>query len=152
VIGKDTLIKPYTIIEENVTIGKNCTIGPFARIRPGTRLADGVEIGNFVEITRSDIAAGTKIKHHSYIGDTAIGKNVNIGAGTITANYDGKKKNKTIIKDGAFIGSGTIFVAPVTVGKKAITGAGSVVTKNTEIPNNSIVVGIPARVLKRKKR
>jgi bifunctional UDP-N-acetylglucosamine pyrophosphorylase/glucosamine-1-phosphate N-acetyltransferase len=150
VIGKDTVIKPYTIIEENVKIGKNCTIGPFARIRPGTKLADGVEIGNFVEITRSNIAGGTKIKHHSYIGDTVIGKNVNIGAGTITANYDGKKKNKTIIKDGAFIGSGTIFVAPVAIGKKAITGAGSVVTKNTEIPNNSVVVGIPARVLKRK--
>jgi len=149
-IGRDTVIKPYTIIEKNVKIGANCTIGPFARIRPGTRLSDRVEIGNFVELTRSDIGSGTKIKHHSYVGDAVIGKNVNIGAGTITANYDGKKKNKTIIKDDAFIGSGTIFIAPLTVGKGAITGAGSVLTKKTVVPHNSIVVGVPARILKKK--
>ena len=149
-IGRDTVIKPYTIIEKNVKIGENCTIGPFARIRPGTRLSDRVEIGNFVELTRSDIGSGTKIKHHSYVGDAVIGKNVNIGAGTITANYDGKKKSKTIIKDDAFIGSGTIFIAPLTVGKRAITGAGSVLTRKTRVPHNSIVVGVPARILKKR--
>lgn len=149
-IGRDTVIRPYTIIEENVKIGRNCTIGPFARIRPGTRLADRVEIGNFAELTRSNVGYKTKIKHQSYIGDAVIGKNVNIGAGTITANYDGKKKYKTIIKDDAFIGSGTIFVAPATVGKRAITGAGSVLTRKTVVPDGSVVVGIPARVLKKK--
>jgi bifunctional UDP-N-acetylglucosamine pyrophosphorylase/glucosamine-1-phosphate N-acetyltransferase len=148
-IGKDTVIKPFTIIEENVKIGSNCIIGPFARIRPGTKLSDRVEIGNFVELVRSVIGSGTKIKHHSYIGDSVIGKNVNIGAGTITANYDGKKKNKTVIKDGAFIGSGTIFIAPLTVGKRAITGAGSVLTKKTIVPDDSVVVGVPARILKK---
>lgn len=151
-IGKDTVIKPFTIIEENVKIGSNCVIGPFARMRPGTKLSDRVEIGNFVELTRSIIGSGTKIKHHSYIGDSVIGKNVNIGAGTITANYDGKKKNKTVIKDGAFIGSGTIFIAPLTIGKRAITGAGSVLTKKTIVPDDSVVVGVPARILKKKKK
>ena len=150
IIGRDTVIKPYTIIENDVKIDSNCTIGPFARIRSGTTLANRAEIGNFVELTRSAVGYNTKIKHHSYIGDAIIGKNVNIGAGTITANYDGKKKNKTIIKDGAFIGSGTIFVAPVTVGKKATTGAGSVLTKRTAVPDSSIIVGIPARILKKK--
>lgn len=151
-IGRDTVIRPYTIIEKDVTIGSNCTIGPFARIRPGTRLADKVEIGNFAELTRSRVGIGTKIKHQSYIGDAVIGKKVNIGAGTITANFDGKNKHKTVIKDGAFIGSGTIFVAPVIVGKKAVTGAGSVITKKTKVPDNSVVVGIPARILKKKKK
>jgi len=149
-IGKDTVVKPFTIIEENVKIGSNCIIGPFARIRPRTKLSDRVEIGNFVELVRSVISSGTKIKHHSYIGDAIIGKNVNIGAGTITANYDGKKKNKTVIKDSAFIGSGTIFIAPLTVGKRAITGAGSVLTKKTVVPDNSVVVGVPARILRKK--
>lgn len=148
-IGKDTVIKPFTVIEEDVKIGEGCVIGPFARLRTGTRLSDGVEIGNFVEITRSAIAGGTKIKHHSYIGDTIIGRNVNIGAGTITANYDGKNKNQTVIKDGAFIGSGTIFVAPVTVGRRAVTGAGSVLTKGTVVPDRAVVVGVPARPLKK---
>jgi len=149
-IGKDTVIKPFTMIEENVRIGKDCMVGPFARLRSGTELSDGVEIGNFVEITRSEIGKETRIKHHSYIGDTTTGKRVNIGAGTITANYDGKRKNKTVIKDGAFIGSGTIFVAPVTVGRRAVTGAGSVLTKNTKVPDSSVVAGIPARTLKKR--
>jgi len=152
VIGGDTVIRPYTIIENDVKIGAGCLIGPFARIRSGAELADGVEIGNFVELTRSDIGRGTKIKHHSYIGDSLIGKGVNIGAGTITANYDGKNKNKTVIKDGAFIGSGTIFVAPVTVGKKAVTGAGSVLTKGTKVAEGSVVAGVPARALKSGRR
>ncbi|MFH1837639.1 MAG: NTP transferase domain-containing protein, partial [Candidatus Omnitrophota bacterium] len=117
-IKKDTVIFPNTVIEGNVLIGERCQIGPFARLRPGTRIADDVEIGNFVELNRAEIGKGTRIKHHSYIGDAVIGKNVNIGAGVITANYDGKNKNKTVIEDGAFIGVGTILIAPVTVGKK----------------------------------
>ena len=149
-IGEDTVIKPYTIIEEDVIIGSECVIGPFARLRPGTVLSDKVEVGNFVELTRCNVGEGTKIKHHTYIGDAVIGKNVNVGAGTITANYDGKNKNKTTIKDGAFIGSGTVLVAPVVVGKGAITGAGSVLTKNTSVPDKAIVVGVPARLLKKK--
>ena len=151
-IGRDTVIKPFTLIEGGVKIGSNCVIGPFARIRPGTKLSDGVEIGNFVELTRSDVGRNTKIKHHSYIGDAVIGKNANIGAGTITANYDGKGKYRTVIKDGAFIGSGTIFVAPVTIGRNAVTGAGSVVTKKTTVSDNSVVVGVPARILKKKRK
>jgi bifunctional UDP-N-acetylglucosamine pyrophosphorylase/glucosamine-1-phosphate N-acetyltransferase len=150
-IGKDTVIEPFTIIYGGVKIGANCTVGPFARIRTGVELADRVEIGNFVELTRSNIGSRTKIKHHSYIGDALIGKNVNIGAGTITANYDGKRKARTVIKAGAFIGSGTIFVAPVTVGRNAITGAGSVVTKENNVPDNAVVVGVPARILKRRR-
>lgn len=150
-IGQDTVIMPFTIIEEGVTIGSNCVIGPFARLRKGTVLSDKVEIGNFVELTRCNIGMGAKIKHHTYIGDAVIGKNVNIGAGAITANYDGKTKQKTVIKEGAFIGSGTIFVAPVIVGKKAVTGAGSVLTKNTTVPDKALVAGVPARPLKRRK-
>lgn len=148
-IGEDTVINPYTIIEEGVVIGSRCVIGPFARLRPGTVLSDKVEIGNFVELTRCDIGEGTKVKHHAYIGDTVIGRNVNIGAGTITANYDGKNKNKTTIKDGAFIGSGTVFVAPVAVGKWAVTGAGSVLTKNTSVPDRAVFVGVPARPIQK---
>ncbi len=151
VIGKDTVIRAFTLIEGDVKIGSGCVIGPFARLRSGTKLSDGVEIGNFVEITRSSVGARTKIKHHSYIGDSVIGKDVNIGAGTITANYDGRKKNRTVIKDGVFVGSGTVFVAPVTVGKNAVTGAGCVVTRNTAVPNNAVMVGVPARLLRRKK-
>jgi len=145
-IDQDTIIYPFTVIESNVKIGKKCKIGPFARIRPDTTIGDGVEIGNFAEIVRSTIGAGTVIKHHCYLGDSHIGKSVNIGAGAITANYEGGKKNKTKIEDGAFIGSGTILIAPVTIGKGAITAAGSVVTKNTEIPPGSVLMGVPARV------
>ncbi len=150
-IGRDTVIKPFTIIEENVKIGSHCVIGPFATLRPGTTLADRVVIGNFVELTRSKVGEGTRIKHHSYIGDAIIGKNVNIGAGTITANYDGKKKNRTVIKDKADIGSGTIFVAPVIVGKSAITGAGSVLTRKTMVSDKAVFVGIPSRHLSKKR-
>ncbi|MBN1871383.1 MAG: NTP transferase domain-containing protein [Candidatus Omnitrophica bacterium] len=149
-IGKDTIIYPNVVISGGVKIGENCVIGPFSRIRPGTVLSDRVEIGNFVELTRSTVGSDTKIKHLSYIGDAVIGKDVNIGAGTITANYDGKVKNKTVIKDKAFVGSGSIFVAPVTVGKGVVTGAGAVVTKNTKMPDGSVFVGIPARLLKKK--
>lgn len=150
-IGKETIIHPHTVIEDDVAIGKNCSIGPFARIRAGSRLGDNVGIGNFVELARAKVARNTKIKHFSYIGDAVIGEGVNIGAGTVTANYDGRKKSVTEIKDGAFIGSGTILVAPVKIGRKAITGAGSVVTKNSDVPPSSVVVGVPAHILKKRK-
>ncbi len=148
-IEKGTVIYPLTVIESNVRIGKNCRIGPFARLRSGTRLKDKAQVGNFVEVVRSNIGRGTKAKHLTYIGDTTIEKNVNVGAGTIVANYDGKDKNKTRICQGAFIGSGSILIAPVKIGKSAITGAGAVVTKNKNVPDNAVVVGIPARVLNR---
>lgn len=147
-IDQDTVIYPFTIIESNVRIGKHCKIGPFSRIRPDTVIADGVEIGNFVEVVRARIGAGTVIKHRCYLGDAEIGRNVNIGAGSTTANYDGKLKHKTRIGDNAFIGSGTILIAPVSVGKGATTAAGSVITKNTKVPAGSIVMGAPARILK----
>jgi len=151
-IGKDTVIRPNTIIEKNVTIGENCTVGPFARIRPGTVLSDNVEIGNFVELVRTKVSSGTKIKHMSYLGDAVIGKDVNVGAGTITANYDGSKKHKTIIEDNSFIGVGSIFVAPVKIGRGAVVGAGSVVTKNNNVPPHKTVVGVPAKILSKKKK
>jgi len=149
-IGRDTEIYPFVYIESGVRIGKRCKIGPNTRIREGSVIGDDVSIGNFVEIVRSRIGSGTKIKHFSYIGDTEIGRGVNIGAGTVTANFDGEKKNKTIIGDGAFIGSGTILVAPVKVGKEAVTGAGCVVPKNRDVPSRTIVVGVPAKVLRRR--
>ena len=151
-IKKDTIIYPYTFIENNVKIGSNCSIGPFARLRPGTVIGDKVGIGNFVEIVRSSIGQETKIRHQCYIGDTVIGKNVNIGAGTIVANYDGSQKHKTVIEDNAFIGTGTILIAPVKVGKGAITGAGSVVTRNKNVPAGKTVVGIPARLLNKNRK
>jgi len=151
-IEKDTVIYPYTFIENDVKIGSNCSIGPFARLRYGTIVGDKVGIGNFVEIVRSSIGQGTKIRHQCYIGDTIIGKNVNIGAGTIVANYDGKEKHKTVIEDNAFIGTGTILIAPVKVGRGAITGAGSVVTRNKNVPAGKTVVGIPARIVDKNRR
>ena len=151
-IGKDTVIYPYTFIENNVRIGLRCNIGPFARLRSGTTIGDEAGIGNFVEIVRSHVGKYTKIKHQCYIGDSVIGKRVNIGAGTIVANYDGRTKHKTIIEDNAFIGTGTILIAPVKIGKAAITGAGSVVTKNHNVPAGKTVVGVPAGMLKRSRR
>ncbi len=148
-IGRDTVIYPFTVIEKNVKIGSQCSIGPFAHLRPGTELKDDVAVGNFIEISRSKLSAKARAKHFGFIGDAIIGQSVNIGAGTVTANYDGKNKNKTIIKDGAFIGSDTILVAPIRVGKGAKTGAGSVVTSGKNVPDNGIVVGVPARLLKR---
>ncbi len=151
-IQQDTVIYPYTFIENGVKIGPNCSIGPFARLRSGTIIDKDVSVGNFVEIVRSNIQRGTKINHKCYIGDTTIGKSVNIGAGTIVANYDGKRKHRTVIEDNAFIGTGTILIAPVRIGKSAITGAGSVVTKNSNVPAGKTVVGVPAKILKKSKR
>ena len=150
-IGRDTIIYPFTVIEGEVQIGGDCRIGPFSHIRGVTVVADGAEVGNFVEVKTSLIGGGTKAKHLSYIGDAEIGKDANIGAGTITANYDGKSKHKTVIGDRAFIGSGTTLVAPVKVGKGAITGAGSVVLKGRDVPDGSVVVGIPAEEMKKKR-
>ncbi len=149
-IDQDTIIYPFTVIESDVKIGKRCKIGPFSRIRPHTVIEDEVEIGNYVEIVRSKVGSGTVIKHRCYLGDADIGRNVNIGAGAITANYDGKIKSKTKIGDKVFIGSGTILIAPVTIGKGATTGAGSVVVKNTNVPPGSVVIGTPAKVVKNK--
>jgi bifunctional UDP-N-acetylglucosamine pyrophosphorylase/glucosamine-1-phosphate N-acetyltransferase len=148
-IGQDSTIYPFTVIEKDVKIGSQCFIGPFAHLRPGTRLDNNVAVGNFIEISRSKLAARTRAKHFGYIGDSKIGRSVNIGAGTVTANYDGKTKNITQIGDRAFIGSDTVLVAPVRVGKHAVTGAGTVVVKGTKVPDGAVVVGVPARHLKK---
>jgi len=137
VIGADAVIRANCVIEGG-EIGKGSIIGPFARIRPGTRLRDSVHIGNFVEVKNSGIGEGSKVNHLSYIGDSQIGKRVNVGAGTITCNYDGAAKHRTIIEDDAFIGSGAELVAPITVGKGATIGAGSTLSKN--IPDGTLVV------------
>ena len=146
-IGKNVIINPYVVIGSNVKIGNNVEIlsfthiesakiennvkvGPFSRIRSGVVLSKGSRIGNFVEIKNSRVGSGTKINHLSYVGDATIGKSTNIGAGTITCNYDGKRKYRTKIHDEAFIGSNSSLVAPVTIGEKSVVGAGSVITKN----------------------
>jgi len=126
-IGADTQIKAHSVIEDSV-VGGDCRIGPFARLRPGTVLADRVHIGNYVEIKNSTVGSGSKVNHLSYIGDATLGSGVNVGAGTITCNYDGANKWPTLIDDGAFIGSGTMLVAPVRIGAGATIGAGSTIT------------------------
>ena len=130
-IACDCVIKPYSVIE-NATIDKKVEVGPFARIRPGAELKENSRVGNFVEIKKTVLGENSKASHLSYLGDSEIGKNVNIGAGTITCNYDGANKFKTIIKDGAFIGSDTQLIAPVTVGENATIGAGSTITRDTK--------------------
>ncbi len=146
-IGKNVTIEPYVVIGSKVKIGnnviiksfshlENCKIenkveiGPYARIRPGTTLKEGSKIGNFVEIKKSILGKKSKVNHLTYIGDTSIGKSVNVGAGTITCNYDGIKKYKTRIKDNVFIGSNSSLVAPITLAENSIVGAGSVITRN----------------------
>lgn len=146
-IGRDTTILPYTYIHHDVEIGMGCHIGPFTHLRPGTRIGDSVKVGNFVEVKASRIAKGTKVSHLAYVGDANLGEGVNVGAGTVFANYDGKQKHPTVVKDRAFIGSGTILVAPVTVGQDAVTGAGAVVTRTRDVPDGAVVVGVPARLL-----
>lgn len=146
-IGKNTLIYPFTFIEKNVIIGSHCRLGPFIHLREGTRIDNGVGLGNFVEICRSKVGKASRIKHFSYIGDAAIGTDVNIGAGTVVANYNGKTKNKTKIGNSAFIGSDSVLVAPINIGNHAVTGAGSVVRSNVKA--KTVVVGVPAKFLKK---
>ena len=148
-IGKNVIIEPYVVIGKNVKIGNNVIIksfshlesckienkvevGPYARIRPDTILKEGSKIGNFVEVKKSTVGKKSKVNHLSYIGDSEIGKSVNIGAGTITCNYDGVKKNITKIKDNVFIGSNSSLVAPLIIEQESIIGAGSVITKNVK--------------------
>jgi UDP-N-acetylglucosamine diphosphorylase/glucosamine-1-phosphate N-acetyltransferase len=154
-IGKNVTINPYVVIGKKVKIGNNVTvnsfshledckiknkveIGPYARIRPGTILEEGSKIGNFVEVKKSTVGKKSKINHLSYIGDSDLGKSVNVGAGTITCNYDGVKKSKTKIKDNVFIGSNSSLVAPITLEKNSIVGAGSVITK--KVKKNSLAL------------
>lgn len=136
-LGEGTVVRANCHIEEAST-GRNCTLGPYARLRPGTELADEVRVGNFVEIKKSQIADGSKVNHLTYIGDAVIGRNVNVGAGTITCNYDGANKHLTKIGDGAFIGSGVELVAPVEVGKGATIGAGSTISKSA--PDDKLTI------------
>ncbi len=146
-IGQDTTIRPFTVIENNVRVGKRCIIGPFARLRPGARIGNDVEVGNFTEVNRSKLGDQTLMKHFSYLGDAIVGSGVNIGAGVVTANFDGKEKNTTHIGNKAFIGSDSVLVAPVKIGKKAVIGAGSVVTRGKVIPDNKKAFGVPARII-----
>ena len=136
-IGNNVEILPFTHIE-NATLESNVNVGPFSRIRPGSLLSKGSRVGNFVEIKKSKLGQNSKINHLSYVGDASVGKDVNIGAGTITCNYDGRKKNKTKILDGAFIGSNTALIAPIKIGKKAIVGAGS--TLNKDVKDKSLAL------------
>ena len=130
-LAAGTRVLAYSVLE-GVRTGGACDIGPFARLRPGAELADNVKVGNFVEIKKSTIKDGSKVNHLTYIGDAEIGRDVNVGAGTITCNYDGANKHKTEIGDGAFIGSGVELVAPVKVGAGATVGAGSTITRDAD--------------------
>ena len=168
-IGKNVIIEPYVVIGKKVKIGNNVTIksfshlesckienkveiGPYARIRPNTTLKEGSKIGNFVEVKKSTVGKKSKVNHLSYIGDSDIGKSVNIGAGTITCNYDGVKKSKTKIKDNVFIGSNSSLVAPVIINKKSIVGAGSVITKNVKEKSLALTRSIQTEVKNYKRK
>ena len=166
-IGKNVKIEPFVVIGKKVNIGNNVIIksfshledtkiknkvevGPYARLRPGSVLEDDSKVGNFVEIKKSKVGKGSKVNHLSYVGDALVGDKVNIGAGTITCNYDGKNKFKTIIKDSAFIGSNTSLIAPVTIGKNSLVGAGSSISKNVKV-NSLAITRAEQRSLKKKK-
>jgi len=170
-IGKNVIIHPYVVIGPKVKIGNNVKInsfshledckieskvevGPYARLRPGTIIKEGAKIGNFVEVKKSIIGKKSKISHLSYIGDSEIGKNVNIGAGTITCNYDGVKKSKTKIKDNVFIGSNSSLVAPIIIEENSLVGAGSVITKNVKKRSLALTRSLQTEVqnYKRKKK
>ena len=145
-IGADTVLFPFTVIRSGVRIGRHCEVGPFAQLRAGTVLEDGAEVGNFVEVKQSRLGPHTKAKHLSYLGDAQVGARVNIGAGTITANYDGTAKHATVIEDGASTGSGTVLVAPVRMGRGSRTGAGAIVPARRDVPAGATAVGVPARL------
>ena len=168
-IGKNVKIEPYVVIRSRVRIANNVTIksfshlecckieskveiGPYARIRPNTILREGSKIGNFVEVKKSTVGKKSKVNHLSYIGDSEIGKSVNIGAGTITCNYDGIKKSKTKIKDNVFIGSNSSLVAPVTIDKQSIVGAGSVITKNVKKKSLALTRSLQTEIRNYKKK
>ena len=170
-IGKNVTIEPYVVFGTKVKIGNNVTIksfshlenckvenkvdiGPYARIRPGTTLKEGSKVGNFVEIKKSTLGKKSKVSHLTYIGDTLIGKSVNVGAGTITCNYDGVNKNKTKIKDNVFIGSNSSLVAPLTIERDSIIGAGSVITKNVSKKSLALTRSLQTEIknYKRKKK
>lgn len=136
-LAAGTVVHPHSILEQTRTTGA-CQIGPFARLRPGSELSAGCKVGNFVEMKKSRLGLGSKVSHLSYIGDSVVGSHVNIGAGTITCNYDGVNKHKTTIEDGAFIGSNTALVAPVTIGENGLVGAGSIITQ--DVPENQLAV------------
>ncbi len=168
-IGKNVFIEPFVVFGPKVKIGNNVTIksfshlenckienkvdiGPYARIRPGVTLKEGSKVGNFVEIKKSIIGKKSKVSHLSYIGDSNIGKSVNVGAGTITCNYDGIKKNKTNIKDNVFIGSNSSLVAPVTIGLGSVVGAGSVITKSVKKKSLALTRSLQTEVRNYKKK
>jgi bifunctional UDP-N-acetylglucosamine pyrophosphorylase / glucosamine-1-phosphate N-acetyltransferase len=148
-LGDNVTVKDYSIIVDS-EIASNCSVGPFAHLRMNAKLEDKATVGNFVEVKKSHIGAGTKAMHLTYLGDATIGEKTNIGAGTITCNYDGVRKHETIIEDDVKIGSDTMLVAPVRVGARSVTGAGSVVTK--DVPPDSLVAGVPAIIKKSTKK
>ena len=168
-IGKNVTIEPYVVFGTKVKIGNNVTIksfshlenckvenkveiGPYARIRPGVILKEGSKVGNFVEIKKSTLGKKSKVNHLTYIGDTTIGKSVNVGAGTITCNYDGIKKNKTKIKDNVFIGSNSSLVAPLTIEEGSLIGAGSVITKNVKKKSLALTRSIQTEIKNYKRK
>src|SRR3990172_4983067 len=152
VISDSRLGNEVTVVAsvvEGAVLEDGSDVGPFSHLRPGAHLETGVHVGNFVEIKASRLGRGTKVGHFSYIGDARVGAGVNIGAGTVACNYDGEKKNETVIEDDAFIGSDTMLVAPVRVGRGASTGAGAVVTR--DVPAGAVVAGVPARPVTRRR-
>jgi len=168
-IGKNVTIEPFVVFGSKVKIGNNVNIksfshlenckienkvevGPYARIRPGSVLKDGSKVGNFVEIKKSTIGKSSKVNHLSYIGDSKIGKSVNVGAGTITCNYDGVKKSKTNIKDNAFIGSNSSLVAPITIGQNSVVGAGSVITKKVKKGSLALTRALQTEIIRYKRK
>lgn len=149
-IGKDTIIYPWSYIETGVTIGEKCKIGPFAKLRKGSHIDDESVIGSFVEVARSKVGKKVMAKHLAYLGDAMIGDETNIGAGTIFANFDGKRKHQSRLGKKVMVGSNTVFVSPVNIGDHARTGAGAVVTAGTKVQKKQIVAGVPAKPLKPK--
>ncbi|QDV33220.1 Bifunctional protein GlmU [Tautonia plasticadhaerens] len=144
-IGPETTIYPFTVISGRVRIGRGCRVGPFSHLRDGTVLEDGAEAGAFVEVSQSTLEPGSRARHLAYLGNARVGEGANIGAGTITANFDGRVKAQTLIEPGAFIGSGAVLIAPVTIGRGATVGAGAVVPKGKDVAPGQTVVGVPAR-------